>query len=87
MIVDLAIAAYWAEEFPGQEPPCFRLTSDIDFLRRIVRSRNCVDIVDDADRDTIPIKKVKALLDVSLVETMSKERWNAVKCLASIQNA
>jgi hypothetical protein len=38
-----------------------------------------VDICDDADSSNIPIRKMKALADVGLQETLSKERWTAVK--------
>ena len=78
-IIAMAIAEFWKEEFPDLEPPSFRLTSDIDFLRGVVGSRSCVDMVDDADSPTIPIRKLKALLDVSLLEATTKERWNCCK--------
>ena len=57
-VIGLAVAEFWAEQMDGDcDPPCFRLASDLDFLRGVVGTKTCVDIVDDADSDTLPIKK------------------------------
>ena len=79
-IIALAVAAFWKSQL-GEigEDPCFRTVPDIDFLRGAMGCKTMVDIVDDCDSDQLPIKKVKALLDVGQVETMSRERWNGVK--------
>ena len=78
--IALAVAEFWAEEMGPEAPtPCYRLASDIDFLRGVVGVKTQVDVVDDADSHEITIKKMKAATDVSAEETMSKERWNAVK--------
>ena len=79
-IIAMAVARYWSiqdEKDAGR--PCFRITSDIDFLRGVTGDKTCVDIVDYADCNTIPVRKFKSIADVGSVEAMSKERWNAVK--------
>lgn len=64
-VIAMAIAEFWAEQMgPGAPEPCYRLTSDIDFLRGVVGIKCQVDVVDDADSDQIPIKKMKAVTDV-----------------------
>ena len=79
-IIALAVAEYWFELHGDEMPaPCYRITTDIDFLRGAVGVKTCVDIVDDGDSDSIPIRKLKSLTDVSLEETLSRERWTAVK--------
>eukprot|EP00973_Karenia_brevis_P076100 10570574-Karenia_brevis.AAC.1 len=55
------------------------MTSDIDFLRGAAGVKTCVDIIDDPDMPSIPIRKMKAGTDVGLTESMSRERWTAVK--------
>ena len=74
-IIAMAVARFWSEEMPDDhEKPSYRLTCDLDFLRCAVGSRSCVDIVDDADSNTILIKKLKSLLGVSQLETISNAR-------------
>ena len=79
-IIAKAVAEYWYEVHGEQlPPPCYRITTDIDFLRGATGVKTCVDIADDADSNTIPIRKLKSLTDVSIEETLSRERWTAVK--------
>ena len=53
-------------EFPDPEDkPSFRTAADIDFLRGLVGTKTMVDLFDDGDSDQQPIRKVKAMGDVS----------------------
>ena len=83
--IALAVASYHYDRSVDTdflEEPCFRCTQDIDFLRVSPGSKTIVDIIDDGDMNTIPIRKMKAGTDVGEAETMSRERWTAVKWVA-----
>ena len=58
-ILALAVAEFWYELHNQDIPvPCYRITSDIDFLRGCTGVKSCTDIVDDADSNTLPIRRV-----------------------------
>lgn len=59
----LALAlAFWWWVVGGKEGhrPCFRMTSDIDFLRGARCAKTMVDILDDPDANALLIRKMKA---------------------------
>ncbi|CAE8683698.1 unnamed protein product [Polarella glacialis] len=63
--------------------PCIRTTTEIDFLRGEVGSILMGDYLDDGSLKSLPMKVVKALLDVGLYEAMAWARWGATKWVAN----
>ena len=65
--VAMAMTHFWKDSAGLDDAePCFRLASDIDFLRVVIGAITCVDILDDCDSKELLIKKIKAFLDISL---------------------
>ena len=71
----------------GSPEPSFRLFSESDFLHVAAGVKNCVDVLDDADTDQIPMKKIKAfpeieelrkVWDVSQLESVSEPTWSSL---------
>jgi hypothetical protein len=63
--------------------PCIRVTTEIDFLRGEQGSVLMGDYLDDGNLNGLPMKVVKALLDVGLHEAMAWARWGATKWVAN----
>ena len=62
-----------------EELPSFQLCSSLDQLRGEPGVKARPDILDDADTSSIPIPKLKAFLDSSLMESHTVERWTTRK--------
>ena len=59
--------------------PCIRSTPEIDFLRGEQGSVLMGDFLDDTSLHMLPMKLLKAFLDVGLYESMCWARWGATK--------
>ena len=63
--------------------PCIRCTPELDFLRGEPGSVVMGDFLDDATLSQLPIKFLKAFLDVGLYESMCWARWGATKWVSN----
>ena len=79
--IAMAVSAYYIlKEGNGEDKvPSFRLCSSLDQLRGEPGVKTRPDILDDADTSSIPIPKLKAFLDSSLMESHTVERWTTSK--------
>ena len=64
-------------------PPCIRCTPEIDFLRGEPGSVIMGDFLDDSTLANLPMKFLKAFLDVGLYESMCWARWGATKWVSN----
>ena len=66
----MAMCRFNKERFKLDGEACIRVTPEIDFLRGEIGSVLMGDFLDDGGLKSIPMKMIKALLDVGLFEAM-----------------
>ena len=79
IILAFALARYWVSVDGADVDPEVSVAPDMDFFRGDPGTKYRPFIYDDGDAFELPIRKLKAFLDVAEQECMTRERWGASK--------
>jgi hypothetical protein len=79
VIIAMMFSRYYVGKFGLNRDASYRVAPDIDFFRGNPGTVGQPYIFDDGDIDKAEVAKIKAFMDVSEEEAMTRERWGASK--------